>query len=176
VSGGTTSGSHGEAGFSAPSPGRGMVIAIAMTKAEQRREVLERARLRRRRRSEERAQEPLRRAMLVGGAIGLIVGALVGAALWADAFLAPTVCSLGGLALGIALGASPVLYRAHMAERRRQGGATEPVVASVSPTPDPLAAGGDPDEYLVPPGYYPDPRGGSGRRFWNGLAWTAEVR
>lgn len=47
------------------------------------------------------------------------------------------------------------------------GGWTPPPSAPPPPPPPPSG---------VPPGWYPDPSGGGGLRYWNGSAWTEDVR
>jgi hypothetical protein len=64
----------------------------------------------------------------------------------------------------------------------RRHGANGAKVVSREPLPAPHArtrtdapasAGGD-DEFLVPPGFYPDPDDGERRRWWDGVKWTAK--
>jgi hypothetical protein len=43
-------------------------------------------------------------------------------------------------------------------------------------TPPPSAPPPPPPPSGVPPGWYPDPSGGGGLRYWNGSAWTEDVR
>jgi hypothetical protein len=38
------------------------------------------------------------------------------------------------------------------------------------PTPPPRTSGDD--DFLVPPGFYPDPDGSDRRRWWDGVKWT----
>jgi len=41
--------------------------------------------------------------------------------------------------------------------------------------PPPVVMQSDSD-FLVPPGFYPDPRGGDARRWWDGEHWTEKLQ
>jgi hypothetical protein len=163
--------------------------------AQRRQEVLERARWRRRRQAEERNREPLRRAMIVGGTVGLVVGGVLGQLVWLHDLAGPAIAAVVGLGLGVAVGAGVVLEREHTVQRaqareearadeeerarrrvqarreRREKRAAAPAV----PAATARAAQADGD-FIVPPGFYPDPRGGKGRRWWNGEHWTEKLQ
>jgi hypothetical protein len=171
--------------------------------AQRRQEVLERARWRRRRRAAERDREPLRRAMVVGGTVGIVVGAALGPLLWLHELAGPAIAAVLGLGLGVAVGAGMVLEREHAVRRaqarekarareeerarRREGArrqrreearrerderrAAPPAIAVATAGPE--QADG---EFIVPPGFYPDPRGGKGRRWWDGEHWTEKLQ
>jgi hypothetical protein len=49
----------------------------------------------------------------------------------------------------------------------------EPVATPVSEPASEPETTVDGDEFLVPPGFYPDPDGGARRRWWDGAKWTA---
>jgi len=155
------------------------------TEAQRRREVLERARNRRRRLAAEREQQPLRRAMFLGGAIGLGVGVVLGALFWETDRAGPSIVTVVAVVIGTAVGSALGLEHAHAGERRkaraqarlrdeerarrraetqRERRAREVVAAPSLP--------GD-DDFLVPPGFYPDPDGSDRRRWWDGVKWTS---
>jgi hypothetical protein len=162
--------------------------------AQRRQEVLERARWRRRRQAAERDREPLRRAMIVGGTVGIVVGGVLGQLLWLHDLAGPAIAAVLGLGLGVAVGARAVLEREHAVQRaqareqarahgeerarrreelrreRREKRAAAPVV--------PVAAAAEQadGDFIVPPGFYPDPRGGKGRRWWDGERWTENLQ
>jgi hypothetical protein len=172
----------------------GVVVTGA---AQRRQEALERARWRRRRRAEERDREPLRRAMILGGAVGIVVGGVLGQLLWLHELAGPAIAAVLGLGLGVAVGAGVVLEREHAVQRalaraearaheeerarrrvqarreRREKRAAAPAVAVVAATARAEQADG---EFIVPPGFYPDPRGGKGRRWWDGEHWTEKLQ
>lgn len=170
------------------------------TAAERRQQVLERAWDRRRRLAAERDQQPLRRALFLGGAIGLAVGVVLGQLLWVKDLAGPSIAAVIGCAIGAGVGAARILERAHAAERahahkreeerarrreeaRRERRARKAVKAPrllaapapvVQPASEPEAAVPAPpdDDFLVPPGFYPDPAGGQRDRWWDGQKWT----
>jgi hypothetical protein len=171
------------------------------TAAQRRQEVLQRAWDRRRRLAAEREQQPLRTAMFVGGAVGLVVGVVLGQAFWVMDLAGPSIAAVVGVALGAATGAAVILARAHAVaraharevarareeerarrreearrERRERGVVSrEPLPATHARTrTDAPASGGRGDEFLVPPGFYPDPDDDERRRWWDGVKWTAK--
>ena len=174
-----------------------------MTGAAQRRqEVLDRARWRRRRQAAEREREPVRRAMTVGGTVGIVVGVVLGVLLWGHELAGPAIAAVVGLGLGVGAGAGVMHGREYAVQRsrarektrareeerarrrdeaRRERGdearrerhekrAAAPVVAIAA-----VAEKAD-GEFIVPPGFYPDPRGGKGRRWWDGEHWTEKLQ
>jgi hypothetical protein len=61
-------------------------------------------------------------------------------------------------------------------ERRERGVVSReplPATHARTRTDAPASPGGD-DEFLVPPGFYPDPDDGERRRWWDGVKWTAK--
>jgi hypothetical protein len=151
------------------------------TAAQRRREVLERARDRRRL-AAERGQQPLRRAMFLGGAIGLGVGVVLGALFWDTDRAGPSIVTVLAVVIGTAVGAAAGFEHAHAGERKKARLRDEErarhrdqaqrewrarkVVAAPSPRGD--------DDFLVPPGFYPDPDGSDRRRWWDGVKWTSK--
>jgi len=163
--------------------------------AQRRQEVLERARWRRQRRAAERDREPVRRAMIVGGTVGIVVGVVLGQLLWLHELAGPAIAAVLGLGLGVAAGAGVVLGREQAVRRararekarareeerarrreeerreRRSKRTVPPAVAVAT------ARAEQPDgDFIVPPGFYPDPRGGKGRRWWDGEHWTENLQ
>jgi hypothetical protein len=146
------------------------------TAAERRRTVLTHARDRRRLKAAEREGEATRRAAFLGGAIGLVVGVALGQLFWGSALAGPSIAAVIGLAVGACVG---VLLAGERPQRRER-----PAVAAPKPRAErapvatpvreaPRAAAGD-DDFLVPPGFYPDPAGGARSRWWDGARWTAK--
>ena len=163
--------------------------------AQRRQEVLDRARWHRRRQAAERSREPLRRAMVVGGTVGIVVGVVLGQLLWLHELAGPAIAAVLGLFLGVAVGAGVVLEREHAVQRalasakaraheeerwrRREEGRREPrPQRAAAPAGAIVAAGAEQadGDFIVPPGFYPDPRGGSGRRWWDGAHWTEKLQ
>jgi Protein of unknown function (DUF2510) len=156
------------------------------TDGQRRREVLERARDRRRRLAAEREQQPLRRAMFLGGAIGLGVGVVLGALFWDTDRAGPSIVAVLAVVIGTAVGAALGLQHAHAGERkkarqearlrdeerarRRDQAQRERRARKVVAAP---SLRGD-DDFLVPPGFYPDPDGSDRRRWWDGVKWTSK--
>jgi hypothetical protein len=156
------------------------------TAAQRRRDVLERARDRRRRLAAAREQQPLRRAMFLGGAMGLGVGIVLGALFWDADRAGPSIVTVVAVVIGTAVGAALGLEHVHAGERRKareeaptrdeararrreeaQGELrARKVVAAPSPRGD--------DDFLIPPGFYPDPDGSDRRRWWDGVKWTSK--
>jgi Protein of unknown function (DUF2510) len=162
--------------------------------AERRQQVLERARHRRRRQTADRDQAELRRALVIGGTVGLASGVVLGQLLWVDALAGPAVAAVLGLALGVAGGAGLVYSRELAGERAREAEAARqraeerarqreearrerrsPPAAAKPPVPVEVGEADD-DDFLVPPGFYPDPGGGKASRWWDGTRWTGKVR
>jgi hypothetical protein len=157
--------------------------------AQRRQEVLERARYRRRRRAAEREQEPLRRAMAIGGTIGIACGVVFGQLVWVTALAGPAIAAVLGLGLGVGAGAGVVLERERAVQRareREEARAREEERARLReearrerrekrPKPAPIVMEAEGD-FLVPPGFYPDPRGGDARRWWDGEHWTEKLQ
>jgi hypothetical protein len=170
------------------------------TAAERRQEVLDRAWDRRRRQAAEREQQPLRKALCVGGTIGVVVGLVLGQLFFVSELAGPAISAVLGLALGVLGGAGFVYQREWAAEqevrradaqaraeervRRREEARRErrekkdgkrlgaaAVVEAAAIEADEL----DDDEFIVPPGFYPDPGGGSKHRYWDGASWTDEL-
>jgi hypothetical protein len=155
------------------------------TAAQRRREVLERARNRRRRLAAEREQQPLRRAMFLGGAIGLGLGVVLGALFWDTDRAGPSIVTVVAVIIGTAVGSALGLEHAHAGERskaraqarlrdeerarRRAETQRERRAREVVAAP---SLRGD-DDFLVPPGFYPDPDGSDRRRWWDGVKWTS---
>ena len=156
------------------------------TAAQRRREVLERARERRGRLAAEREQQPLRRAMFLGGAIGLGVGIVLGALFWDTDRAGPSIVAVAAVVIGTAVGAALGLEHEHAGERRkareeartrdeerarhREEAQRERRARKIAAAPSPR---GD-DDFLVPPGFYPDPDGSDRRRWWDGVKWTSK--
>jgi uncharacterized protein DUF2510 len=156
------------------------------TAAQRRREVLERARDRRRRLAAAREQQPLRRAMFLGGAIGLGVGVVLGALLWDTDRAGPSIVTVVAVVIGTAVGAALGLEHVHAGERRKARAAArlrdeerarrreeaqrERRARRVVAAPSLRTA----DDFLVPPGFYPDPDGSDRRRWWDGVKWTSK--
>jgi Protein of unknown function (DUF2510) len=156
------------------------------TAAQRRRDVLERARDRRRRLAAAREQQPLRRAMFLGGAIGLGVGVVLGAL--SGTRIGPVPRSSRSSpssserpsALGWALEHAHAGERRKAREearardeeraRRRAEAQRERRARRVVAAP---SLRGD-DDFLVPPGFYPDPDGSDRRRWWDGVKWTSK--
>jgi len=163
--------------------------------AQRRQQVLERARWRRRRQAADRDREPLRRAMIVGGTVGIVVGVVLGQLLWVHELAGPAIAAVLGLAVGVGAGAGVILEREHAVQRaqareearareeerarrrdearreRREKRTAAPAVAVATAAAE--QADGD---FVVPPGFYPDPRGGKGRRWWDGEHWTEKLQ
>jgi hypothetical protein len=168
-----------------------------MTSAAERRKVLERARYRRRVQAADRDQQQLRRALFVGGTIGLATGVVLGQLLWVDALAGPAIAAVLGLALGV-LAAAGLLYSREVAEERAREAAAarqraeerarrrdearrdrqlpEPAAERPGEVEPPAPAPDEDDDFLVPPGFYPDPRGDERQRWWDGAEWTGKVR
>src|SRR4051794_19550133 len=103
----------------------------------------------------------LARCLAGGAGIGLVLGLLAGPG--TDTGTGATLVILGAL-LGLGLG-GPVAVALDVAdielpERRPRA---EPAIVPV---------GADDLGPLVPAGWYPDPAGGSEKRYWNGDAWA----
>jgi Protein of unknown function (DUF2510) len=156
--------------------------------AERRQQVLERARHRRRRLAAERDQAELRRALVVGGTIGVAIGVVLGQLLWDNAMAGPSIAAVVGLALGVGAGAGVIYSRELADERAREAEAVRQREAERarrreevrktrrSPPPKVATKAVDDDDFLIPPGFYPDPQGGKAARWWDGTEWTAKVR
>jgi uncharacterized protein DUF2510 len=165
------------------------------TAAQRRRRALEHARDRRRRKAVERKQETLRRATFLGGAIGLIAGVLIGVLLRDTSPAGPSVTAVIGLVAGAFAGAAMMLGREQAEERvrarakararerergrgreqsmrERKARETAAPIRPAEPKPVARRAGAD-DDFLVPPGFYPDPDGSERQRWWDGAKWTA---
>jgi hypothetical protein len=95
---------------------------------------------------------------------------VVGQLLWLHELAGPAIAAVLGLGLGVAAGAALVLGREH-AVQRAQARAAAPAIAIA-------AAGAEQAEgdFIVPPGFYPDPRSGNGRRWWDGEHWTEKLQ
>jgi Protein of unknown function (DUF2510) len=167
-----------------------------MAGPEERKQLLRPQRERRGQQATERAQEPMRHAVFAGAAIGLIAGVVLGQSLFGDALITPILVALGGMALGAATGAGLILRRDLAAERarfraesakreeerqarkiapreaRRSGTLTS---ARAIATPVGSNGGADDPAFIVPPGFYPDPRGEAPMRRWDGERWTEET-
>jgi hypothetical protein len=169
------------------------------TAAERRQEVLERAWERRRRQTADRDQQYMRKALIVGGTAGIVAGALLGQFFFVTDLAGPSIAAVIGLCLGVLAGAGFVYQREWAAEqetrreearakaeeraRRREEARRErrekKLVAATAhasdaqrPTPDTRE---DDDEFIVPPGFYPDPGGGAKHRYWDGASWTDKL-
>lgn len=116
----------------------------------------------------------LARRVLLGGIAGFSVGALVGFAVAASQLGVPAVMSLVGLVSGVAAGALVSLRRParreepEPARHRSRAGAAAPDAQTGAP------AGRD-QEWVVPPGWYPDPGGSDAGRYWDGEDWTERL-
>jgi hypothetical protein len=123
---------------------------------------------------------PLSRVLPMGAAGGFVLGALVGFATVPDQVGEPALISFLGLLLGVGVAGATT-----MPSVPRPARATRPPRAPRAPLP-PLAPAerGSPslpaaveadDEWVVPPGWYPDPRAERPARYWDGVAWTEHV-
>ena len=143
----------------------------------------------------------LGRSAGVGLLAGAVVGLYLGFASGGGALGRPVVITLagmlGGLLIALAVGSllagrttsedhwdeDLVEPRGPSAERAPEPRATTPAVRSpeavaraaaaapIAPAPRAHEEG----DHLVPPGWYPDPRGARQQRYWDGVAWTTHL-
>jgi hypothetical protein len=116
--------------------------------------------------------------LVFSAATGLLAGTVIGFATAPDRIGVPPLLGAIGLLLGLGVAASTRISvpRGRPAvPRSRLSAAAAPSTRSEIE----VAAPGEPveadDEWMVPPGWYPDPRGIQPTRYWDGAAWTDEI-
>ena len=111
--------------------------------------------------------------LLAGAVIGLYLGFASGGGALGRPVVIAVAGMLGGLVIGLVLGF--VLGHRHHAPVQAEAPVAEPVPIAIPPveTASPSVPA-DPD-HLVPPGWYPDPRGAEQQRYWDGTAWTTHL-
>ena len=137
----------------------------------------------------------------MGLGVGIVLGALFWDADRAGPSIVTVVAVVIGTAVGAALGLEhehagerrkareEARTRDEARARRREEAQRElrarKVVAAPSLRAEPEPKGKDPpstpppqtsqnDDFLVPPGFYPDPDGSDRRRWWDGVKWTSK--
>ena len=167
------------------------MTGLPATPPERRRLALERARTHRARRAADERHRAMRYAVGVGAALGLMSGAWLGQLFWSEAFVLPVLIAVAGLLVGGAAGAALVVHRQLRAERaaarrravaqdeerraRREAARAQRRSATRRAVPAAVPGPGADEDVLVPPGFYPDPRGEAPARYWDGATWTDEV-
>ncbi len=116
---------------------------------------------------------------MLGPAVGFVVGTTVGFAIAPHRIGVPPLLGALGLLLGLGSAASTRVLerRRHSPRLRRSRAAPAPALARSrtavqAPSGDTVLPD---DEWIVPPGWYPDPRGIQVARYWDGTAWTEQV-
>ena len=114
---------------------------------------------------------------MLSPAVGFVVGTTVGFAIAPHRIGVPPLLGALGLLLGLGCAAST-----RVSERRRRSPPVRRSRAAAAPArsePAVRAPSGDSvlpdDEWIVPPGWYPDPSGLQPARYWDGAAWTEQV-
>jgi hypothetical protein len=116
---------------------------------------------------------------VLSAAAGLLAGTVIGFATAPDRIGIPPLLGGIGLLLGLGVAAST---RISVSKRRpavQRPRVTAAVAAAPAPSEPGVAALGETveaeEEWMVPPGWYPDPRGTQPTRYWDGTAWTDEI-
>lgn len=101
-----------------------------------------------------------------GALAGFFVGTIVGFAVAGTQVGVPVLLSLLGTAVGA--GAGAFVGRESRPPRERKASSPSPVARPAVVETE--------AEWIVPPGWYPDPRAGvTGKRYWDGESWSDEA-
>ncbi len=115
--------------------------------------------------------------MVLGASIGFVVGAAIGFATAGDHIGVPPLLGALGLLLGLGLAGTTRITELRRDPRVRRSSPAPARAPQVSASEAPAvgeSVGAD-DRWVVPPGWYPDPRGTQPTRYWDGAAWTEQV-
>jgi hypothetical protein len=117
------------------------------------------------------------RLQVICAGVGFAVGTAVGFATAPDRIGVPPLLGALGLLLGLGLAAStriPELKRTPAIRRVRAPGGSGSARSAVDVSAPSEIVEID-EQWIVPPGWYPDPRGTQPTRYWDGAAWTEQV-